>query len=250
MKSWMLLPFALILGWIMGSWLPKAELRAARRELASARVAVKTQAPRGGQLTGVTQILGIEDAAREQAKSVSTNLTEEPAPAAVAGEGPQAAANADKEKPDEASKEETPRRRNRGQSMAENIQKAMDVWDARVGIARSTFVSNAGLSQRETEHFDVVVDAMNIRLAHHIEEFAQHVNSGRQVGEPEAIKLVSNLTAAMAGTYDEMDAGLPKQWREDSGKGFSLTDFVDPAVALPLTELEDQLDGNFFMGGR
>jgi len=248
----MLLPFVLILGWVMGSWLPKTELREAKRELAAAHKALRTQqVPRGGQLGGVTQILGIESPRASSVKTppASTNVVEQAPAVAAADQESQAATNSVDTTPDEAAGENR-RNRRRDRSFVQNIEQAMEAWDARVGIARSTFVSNAGLGQGETEHFDVVVDAMNIRLAHHIEEFAQHVKSGRDVGEPEAIRLVSDLTSAIAGSYDEMDAGLPESWRRDSGKGFSLTDFVDPAVALPLTELEGQLDDNFFMGGR
>ena len=252
MKTWMLLPFVLILGWVMGSWLPKTELREAKRELAAAHKALRTQnVPRGGQLGGVTRILGIESPSASSAKTepASTNVVEQAPAVASAAPEAQAGTNSVDTTPDEAARENR-RNRRRDRSFTQNIEQAMEAWDARVGIARSTFVSNAGLSQTETEHFDVLVDAMNIRLAHSVEQFTAHVKEGKAVGEPEGIKLLRDLTSAMAMTYDEMDASFPESWRRDSGKGFSLTDFVDPAVALPLTELDGQVDDAFFMGGR
>ena len=246
MKSWMLLPFALLLGWVMGSWLPKAELRASQQELAVALASLRTPAPRGNKLAGVTQILGIEGSGeRRNSAPVATTIApiQAESPAAESQDAVTGQVSAVEST---ASVEATADGDNR--SMARNIEQAIELWDARVGIARSTFVSNAGLSQKETEHFDVLVDAMNVRLAHSIEQFAAHVADGGEVGEVEGIKLLRDMTSAMAMTYDEMDASLPEAWQKDGGKDFSLTDFIDPAVALPLTELDGALEGTRFMG--
>ncbi len=50
----------------------------------------------------------------------------------------------------------------------------------------------------------------------------------------------------MAATYDELDSAMPPNWRQDAGEEFSVTDFIDPSVALPLVDIEDELDGNMF----
>ena len=63
MKAWMLLPFVLIAGWMMGGWLPGIELREAREDLDTARRALRARAPRRSGFTGVTQMLGIPESA-------------------------------------------------------------------------------------------------------------------------------------------------------------------------------------------
>ena len=70
------------------------------------------------------------------------------------------------------------------------------------------------------------------------------------MGEADGIRLARDFTTAMAITYDELDASMPEAWQQDAGESFSLTDFVDPAVALPLVEVETELGSGMFMGGR
>ena len=72
----------------------------------------------------------------------------------------------------------------------------------------------------------------------------------RTITKKLALKHSPELRFQLDDTYDQMDAGMPERWQQDAGEGFSLTAFVDPAVALPLTEVEGQLGAGFFMGGR
>ena len=60
------------------------------------------------------------------------------------------------------------------------------------------------------------------------------------------MKLVRDLASSVATTYDELQASMPANWRQDAGKEFSVTDFIDPSVAMPLVDIEDELDGNMF----
>jgi hypothetical protein len=244
MKAWLLLPVALILGWGLGSWVPKRELRAARTELAAARKAMQGRGRAAPSFTGVTQMLGLEETRDGAPSPVGTNATTQvsDAPDHAAGETPTADATPEASP---ATDEHAPE-----PSMVRNIEQAMEVWEARVGIARATFVANARLTLAEADHFDLLVDAMNLRIATSIEQFVDHAQSGATVGEAEGIRLARDLTTAMAITYDGMDASMPEDWQGDAGQGFSLTAFVDPAVALPLTEVEGQLGSGFFMGGR
>jgi hypothetical protein len=259
MKSWILLPFVLLLGWVLGSWIPNSELRAARDELATVRKALKANRPSSTtSLTGVTQMLGLEAgvAAPVPPTSVSGNAEAPLQPAAEderAGDELDEAVGvgaADANDDADADTDKDAVENDKERSMAGNIEQAMELWDARVAIARTTFVSNTALSQEEASHFDVLVDAMNIRLAHSIEQFAESVSRGEAVGEAEGVRLLRDMTTAMATTYDEMDGSMPEGWQSSAGSSFSLTDFVDPAVALPLTEVEGALDSGSFLGGR
>jgi hypothetical protein len=249
MRGWILLPAALILGWGMGSWIPKTELRAARAELAEARKALKQRAPSSPRFTGVTQMLGIEEAkaepvaARPIASTAAPHGEEPPTAPEPAAASTMPTGRASQTLGEEDASATEP-------SMVRNIEQAIELWDARVGIARATFVSNAGLTPEEAGYFDLLVDAMNLRIGHSIEQFVEHAKSGADVGEADGIRLARDFTSALAITYDEMDANMPEAWQGDAGKSFSLTDFVDPSVALPLTEVETELGSGFFAGGR
>ena len=41
--------------------------------------------------------------------------------------------------------------------------------------------------------------------------------------------------------YDDLDRTLPEDWRDKAGPKFQVFDFVNPEVALPLTEVEGTL---------
>jgi hypothetical protein len=245
MKLWMLFPFVWMLGWGMGAWLPKVELRQTREALSVAQKALRDRAPRQGGLVGVTQMLGIPESEGEsETDNVAAEVDAVDA-SAVDSEPESLAVSADSD--DDvpvAQVEPRPRR-----SMQSGIEQAMEVWDARSDIARSTFVSNVGLTDDGAAHFDVLLEAMNIRLAHSIEEFAEKVNAGAQIGEEDSIKLMRDLSTSVAFTYDELDASMPENWRESAGADFSATDFIDPAVALPLATVEGDLGEGFFRGG-
>ncbi|MBT3295028.1 MAG: hypothetical protein HN919_16915 [Verrucomicrobia bacterium] len=234
MKSWMLFPFILIFGWMMGGWLPKAELRTVREDLKVAQRALSARAPRRAGFTGVTQMLGIPKSSPtpDRVDVPEQDEPETPVPDASVAGSDQPAPEIAASKTNNAS---------RGRSMKHGIQEAMEVWEARCDIARSTFVANVALAPEQATRFDVLVAAMNIRLAHSIEQFAQQVKSGEAVSEEQTVKLMRDLTTSVASTYDELDGSMPPNWRADAGKKFSVTDFIDPSVALPLVDVEDEL---------
>ncbi len=236
MKSWMLLPFVLIAGWMMGGWLPRVELREVREDLACAQQALKARAPRRSGFTGVTQMLGIpEPAARPTATK----------PVMIPPPSPDDSAASPESETQEIAHSPTnhPARRH---SMRDGIEQAMEAWEARCDIARGTFVANVALNEEEATRFDVLVASMNIRLAHTIEQFAEQVKTGKAAGEEQSVKLVRDLSSSVATTYDELQASMPANWRHDAGEEFSVTDFIDPSVAMPLVDIEGDLEGGMF----
>jgi phage baseplate assembly protein W len=236
MKSWMLLPFVLIAGWMMGGWLPRVELREVREDLACAQRALKARAPRRGGFTGVTQMLGIPESA---AGTADTNAVSTPPPSPDQGMAP-----SEPEAPQVThAATNHPARRH---SMRDGIEQAMEAWEARCDIARGTFVANVALNEEEATRFDVLVASMNIRLAHTIEQFAEQVKTGKAAGEEQSVKLVRDLSSSVATTYDELQASMPPNWRQDASEEFSVTDFIDPSVAMPLVDIEGDLEGGMF----
>jgi hypothetical protein len=135
-----------------------------------------------------------------------------------------------------------PRRRRRGQSLEARINEAAELWRMRSDIARNTFISNTDLDEDQAAQFDVLVAAMNMRLQERIESWAEHLQQSEETIDAETgMRVIGDLTDAMVMTYDEMDRVLPEGWREASGGSVDLTDFIDPTVATPLIEVEEQL---------
>ena len=125
--------------------------------------------------------------------------------------------------------------------MEERIRAAKAGWRVRSDLARNSFLENLGAGEEEANQFDVLIAAMNLRLANTIG------NSVDTSGEPEAIgfehgaRLIHELSGAVVLTYDEMDRTLPEDWREATDSEFALSDFIDPSVADPLIDRADKM---------
>ena len=126
--------------------------------------------------------------------------------------------------------------------MERDMERAIELWKLRSDVARSTFLANAKLSDEDAIDFDVLMEAMNIRLAHAIEEWVKGIEAKEEVGAEEGVRLLNDVTEALVLTYDAMDRKLPEDWRETGGKGMRLFDFIDPSVAKPMVRVEDRLD--------
>jgi len=247
MKAYILLPFALLLGLVLGGWGPRSELRTAQDELKKTRKLLKeANAERGGSdVRRVTQLLGIDE--REQTPRLDRDIqpalpegmeemVEDAEPAAVDSQ-PDASKTRSPESGN--SGEENPDRRG---GIQRNIDEAIELWKLRSDIARSTFLANGRFSEEDAVDFDVLVETMNVRLRQSIKSWANEVREKEKVGTEEGIRLVNEVTDVLVLTYDEMDRKLPENWRDTGGKGLQLGDFIDPSVAKPLIKVEDKLN--------
>jgi hypothetical protein len=256
MKAYIFIPFALLLGLVLGGWGPRSELRGLKEELQKTKRLLKGAGKQdaGTDVANVTRLLGLspddEKAAAEESRT-GAGVPEQPAARAeqAAAEQGSAASNvtqvAAEETPEVKRVTETPKRnpqRRTKKTMQEDIDKAVELWQLRSNIARSTFLENGRFSDGDAIDFDVLMEAMNVRLAHTIEEWAKDVEKKEQVGAEEGIRLMNGITEALILTYDAMDEKLPKDWRETGGKGMRLFDFIDPAVAKPIITIEDRMD--------
>ncbi len=62
MKVWILMPFVLVLGFMLGSWGPTSEMSDMRKENKSLRLAIKNrETSRTPRISSVTQLLGIDE---------------------------------------------------------------------------------------------------------------------------------------------------------------------------------------------
>jgi hypothetical protein len=123
------------------------------------------------------------------------------------------------------------------------------MWTVRADLARNSFLENLDANEQERVRFDVLIEAMNIRLGTTIENWVAGVKERGTVRPEDGARLMHELTGAVVLTYDEMDRGLREGWRDTTKPEFALFDFIDPEVINPLTELED-LENGFRHGRR
>ncbi len=230
MKHALWWPFILLAGMALGSWPGRREADRLRRELEEMRVQVRRQRQEMGTLGQLTRMMRIP----------------EPTARAEPPTGPSSAQN-----PPETPVTNRPARRRlplaelRGRpgderSLKERIEEAAETWRIRSEVARNNFVARAGFTAEEAAQFDVLVQAMNLRLRHQIEAFAEAVRAGEPVTPERGARLIRDLSAAVVLTYDEMDRTIPR-WRSSETASLDLGQFIDPSVAEPLVGLEDVL---------
>jgi hypothetical protein len=244
MKPYLWIPFALLLGLVIGGWGPRSELQTLREDLKKTKKLLQETKKHGGgsDVGQVTRLLGIEGqgrpAADAPAREAAADRSNGAARAAIPPEpSPTASAAVPPPPPGETGDGTRPAQRNR----EEELETAIELWKLRSDIARSTFLANGHLSDEQAMNFDVLIEAMNVRLAHSIETWAAAVET-KDVNAEDGIRLMSQVTDALVLTYDEMDRKLPNNWRQAGGKGMQLMDFIDPSVARPLLQVEGKVN--------
>ena len=229
----------LIAGYLLGGWGPNAELKKMRDELSTVRAQLTTRSTaKQSAIQGIKQILDIpavpEKRWRRPEEEIDATATN-----AVADTEIQAST---------ADERRTRRRRggfwrqNRDKPFKEQIEKAADMWNVRSELARDSFVTNADLNEPQAIQFDVLIKAMNIRIEAGIRELVELIKDEGISGEEAGIRIINDITAAMVITYEALNHDMPKKWRENAGEKFNLSSLIDPRVALPLADVEDQLD--------
>lgn len=247
MKAYIWLPFALLLGLVVGGLGPRAELARSQEELQTTKELLRKDGGAASGLGDVTRLLGIERSSGELEQAAeSDEQGEESRPEGdslhVHDSGEDDADASDMSE-DDAAVEEQEAVDEPDREFGGDIDRAVELWQARVAIARSTFISNARLNDTQAIKFDTLVDAMNVRIGTKIDTFAAEIEDAESVQPEAGIRLVNDVTEAMVSTYDEMDNSMPKGWRRRAGEKFNMANFIDPEVARPMVGLEGKMDG-------
>lgn len=249
-KAYLLLPVALLAGLVMGGMGPRSELSELRAELEKTRRLAAKGGRGGADVSGIGGLLGIER--REAAAPVAGSNTmqtavsgdtqagsSEPVAATTATNAvpsPRATRRASAA-PSDAKADEAPR------APGWDLDQAVELWQTRVAIAKSTLISNVRLNDTQALQLETTLAAMNIRIGSTIDQFAASIQDAELVQPEAGIRLANDITAAMVTAYDELDTKMPDGWRRRAGERFSLTDFIDPEVARPMVGLEGKLNG-------
>jgi hypothetical protein len=230
---------ALIAGLVIGGWGLRTDLRKAKEELKTQKSKSEKSAKRSAELNGIRTMLRLPETKgeipqiqqkkkdkTETAGQASSNAT----PAMVARPGTNDLSAASTNRPP------------KHKSMSEEIKQASELWRTRVALARNSFISNAQLNKDQEIKFDVLVEAMNLRLSDRIEKWADYIKAKEVLAPEDGVRMMNDLSGVLVLTYDEFDRTMPPDWRDKSGENFQLFDLIDPEVAMPLTEVEGILD--------
>lgn len=124
-----------------------------------------------------------------------------------------------------------------------DMERAKELWEVRSDLARNSFLQNVDANPQTAVRFDVLVEAMNIRIKDTVDQWVDRHREEELIRAEDGARLLHELTGAIVLTYDELDRSMPDTWREASGPEFKLFDFIDPGVAESLTEVEDRMQG-------
>jgi hypothetical protein len=219
-----LVPAALVVGLVLGGYAPRRDLQLVRAELEWLQ---SQSGRRGGRLESLTQMVQIP--------------AETPRPRRVEPE-PRDPASGDEPLAEPTAQEVAAPVQEETVTLAERLDTARELWALRSEMARNTFVSRAVLNPEEAARFDVLMDAMNIRIRDGFQNAVVAIESEGELTPERITRLLHEVTGALALTYDEMDRTLPAHWRQAAGRDLELFDFIDPSVAEPLLEVEGLLE--------
>lgn len=226
---------ALLVGLTIGHLGPRGDLRKAQDEIRELKKSLE-QGARRSDLAGITSMLHIDPANQRAAARRARVVHKMPAPHRAADGlddlpdgGPAAVSNITDDLPDSEIERDT---------FEERIDRAIELWQMRVDVARKAFNNKVSPRADAVADFDILVDAMNIRLATQIEAWVDVIKQEEQMSPENGLRMMNDLSDAIVTTYEELDRNMEKGWRANAGEDFTLMDFIDPEVARPLGEIE------------
>ncbi len=220
---------SLLAGLMLGRMGPQADLRQKNEEIDSLRkdLSTRTRPGAGGTLTGVKSMFKVSqqdlDAGSQARKArdaaaASTNASSTQSVAVVS-------ATTSTQNVDHA-------------AMSNQIEKVKQAWAMRAELAKTKFKEKVKLDEKQTQDFDVVVEAMNIRLGATVDKWAAKIKKDGEMKPETGLRMMTEMGNDMVVTYDEMDRKMPEDWRKQSGPNFEMVNFVDPEVLTPLQDLD------------
>ena len=95
----------------------------------------------------------------------------------------------------------------------------------------------------ETEKaFDDALQEMNERLYASVQDLAKRLATEEKMTPELGFRLMGDTSRILAETYDKVGEILPQEQRAEVSE-MQMIDFIDPAVAEPLIDVQDKLEG-------
>lgn len=223
---------ALVAGLLLGRMGPQIDLRRARERIKELESEQAARARSGGApLSGVKSMLKVSQADMEAGAKARRKREEDAKQQGTVGtNGPTSAdSGSDTNATERAARDRA--------AMTNQIETMKRAWSLRVDIARTNFIAKTKLDEKGRADFDVLVEAMNLRLGTAIDKWATVIREKNEMTPELGVRMMTDLGNAVVLTYDEFDRVLPPTWRENAGK-FEMVDFIDPEVLTPLQDLE------------
>ena len=224
---------SLLAGLLLGRIGPQADLRRAndRIDELQREMSTRTRPGAGGTLTGVKSMFKVSQqdldagAQARRAREIEAKNSNSVEAAAGTGTVTMASANTGTQKMDRA-------------AMSNQVEKFKQAWAMRADLAKAKFKEREKLDEKQTQDFDVVVEAMNIRLGSTVDKWAAKIKQDGEMRPETGLRMMTEMGNDMVLTYDEMDRKMPDTWRKDAGQNFEMVNFVDPEVLTPLQDLD------------
>lgn len=115
--------------------------------------------------------------------------------------------------------------------MSNRIVQFRAEWTNRAAAQRTNFIASAKLNEDQAVRFDVLMTAMNVRLATTLDPLVAQVQAGNypRLNTEERARLASEVSGALVTTYDEMNRAMPTDWSSNaSSNNIRLTSFIQP----------------------
>jgi len=228
MKLWHLLPFALLAGLLTGRWTPSEGRRSemhAPREIAPQKNA--------NTLSTITQMIQIPEKASKPRRraNVDTNL---PPTVVAANDLPDpSTTNAVKQRPR--------RERLSPEDLRARMEEAKELWRTRAELVRAQMFDKLNFQTAEQQTlFDNTINTMNQSLLNSMQGLATEIKNSPEMTTEQGIRVLAQMTTAMTSAYDTLFQAVPQDKQGEVGK-MQMTDFIDPSVIEPLTDVQDKL---------
>ena len=244
MKAYLWLPLACLVGFLVGSWGARDELRAFKEH---AKEAKEKAAAKPDGFDTFARMVKIPEAAKRPRRLRRSRETGPVSPIAVTNTtatGAKESAvrpSAEPKETDDVLTNTPPARLSR-EDLRARIEEAQDLWRTRVDVARAQWKAKLKLKGDAEREFDAALQEMNERLYDSISALAGILSEKEEMTPELGLRLVGETTTILAETYDKIGSCAAPGDREEIAK-IQMTDFIDPGVAEPLINVQGKLDG-------
>ena len=237
------LPLAFVVGGLVGAYSPMEELRTREERAETEKANAKAKQKASSAFGSFAQIVNIPDEAKRprrprrrygetDAKKSATNETDS---AAVDVASDASVTNAP------AARSRREERKFSPEDLKARIDEAADLWRTRSEVAKASAFSKLGLDDAGKAKFEDAIAAMNERLRESMQIVADQIASAEEMTPELGIRLMGDVSASLAETYDAIGLCVANDRRDDVSK-LNIADFIDPSVAEPFVAVQDKLE--------
>ena len=241
MNKWFfLLPVACLVGYIVGAWGPRADLRALQELDKNEKRAAAERKPDG--FDTFARMAKIPEAARRRRRTQPSRTSLRRSVIAITNTPTAEVSATAAEATNDATRAEAPQKRRTPDDLAVRIEEAQEMWAMRVDVALAQWKTKLKLSGEAEKAFDDALQEMNEKLYASVLDLAKRLASEEKMTPELGFRLMGDTSRILAETYDKIGEALPEDQRAEVSE-MQMIDFIDPAVAEPLIAVQDKLEG-------